>query len=739
MRRSTACLAVAAGVLAVATFGPYAIGAGLVGLFVCQNRKPMLLVLAAMIMTVLASPTFVDGNFEGSGIVVRIVREEEHGTRALVRTNEGKILLSTSTSLLPGETIAFRGERKTPFKKRNLYGFDEARYFRTLGARAKVYTDDVTILNETLRTRLVRTVKIRLAPLGEGGDLLLHAIFGYGGAESEDVRAIGLAHLLAASGLHVLILIAIIKYILALFPISYKMRSYTTILTLFLYLVLTGFPPSLVRAWIMASLAIIAPDMGYIHRAKDGLMTAWIVILLITPYALFSPSFLMSFAATAGILWISSYFHMLGSAMATTLAAGLGVFPVTLVFFGSVPLISFVANLIAAPFFVIAFALAVIFLPFLGSLFGIWLLSIIGVPLRIFIALVHFLPNHTLYFGKADAIHVVAYGVLLWMAFSDSFGRLRLSKEGIRFLRTSMIFLILLQAAHTIFPSTVFYHVDIGQGDATVIRGRETILIDTGGEGHTHFDSGAGILFPFLRAIGTNKIDVLILTHSDADHAENAIALMDEFPVKTLVVSKHFGDDLLSEAILKTAMRKNILIQRIVTGDFYSSSIGTFKFFSPPFTGNDGSIVTHVTTKRHTILYPGDAERAAERDLARIVPKANILHAAHHGSRTSSNGFFLDRVEPQCAIISAGRKNTYGHPHKETIERLNARNVKMYRTDQSGMILVDGNESFPYTLRDRSRKNAIYAFMILAEDLVIIWGFWRYGWTTKDSLDQSIR
>lgn len=738
MKRSTECLAVAVGILLAATIGPYAIGAGLVGLFVCKNRKMAMFFLAATVLTFLATPDFTAGNVDGTGLVIRVLREDDNGTRALVRTNERKILLRTSSDLLPGETIVFRGERKVPSPRRNLYGFDEARYFRTLGARSKVYTDEVTVLGETLRTRLVRTVKARLAPLGENGELLLHAFFGYGGGAADSVRGVGLSHLLAASGLHVLILATILRSILALIPISYKTRSFATILVLFFYLLVTGFPPSLVRAWIMASLALVAPDLGFLHRPEDGLEIAWIVILLVSPYALFSPSFLLSFAATAGILGLAPHFQGLGSAVATTLGAGLGVFPVTLLFFGAVPLVTLAANLIAAPFFVLAFALAVVFLPFLGSFAGAGLLKIIAIPLDLFVALTKLLPNRALHFGKADATLVIAYGVILWMAFSDAFPRVRLLRSVMRFLSASMAFLILLQAVHTFFPRPIFYHVDIGQGDATVIRGRETTVIDTGGEGHGRFDSGEGILFPFLRAIGTTKIDTLLLTHADADHAENAIALLDEFPVQRLLVTERFGDDPLGAAILDAAKRNKVPVEFVRTGDVYENRDGTFRFFAPPLEGNDGSIVTHVTTKGHTLLYPGDAERDAEASLVRMLPAAKILHAGHHGSRTSTHDFFLDAMKPEAAIVSAGRNNTYGHPHEETLRRLDRHGVRIYRTDREGMIFVDENTEFPYTLRDRTRKNRICAFMVIAMDLVIVWGFRRYGWTTENSLHQSI-
>lgn len=738
MKRSTECLAVAVGVLLAATIGPYAIGAGLVGLFVCKNRKIAMFFLAATVLTFLATPDFTAGNFDGTGLVIRVLREDEDGTRALVRTNEGKILLRTSASLLPGETIAFRGERKTPMPKRNLYGFDEARYFRTLGARSKVYTDEVQVIGETLRTRLVRTVKARLAPLGENGKLLLHAFFGYGGGAADSVRGIGLSHLFAASGLHVLILATILRSLLAFIPLSYKSRSFATILLLFFYLLVTGFPPSLVRAWIMASLALVAPDLGFLHRPEDGLEVAWIVILLVSPYAFFSPSFLLSFASTAGILKLAPHFQALGSPVATTLGAGLGVFPVTLLFFGAVPLVTLAANLIAAPFFVLAFAIAVVFLPFLGSFAGTGLLKIIAVPLDFFVALTRLLPNRALHFGKADATLVIAYGVLLWMAFSDAFPRVRLSRPVLRFLHASMLFLVLLQAVRTFFPRPIFYHVDIGQGDATVMRGRETMLIDTGGEGQGRFDSGEGILFPFLRAIGTTKIDTLLLTHADADHAENAIALFDEFRVQKLLVTERFGDDPLGVAILDAAKRSKVPVGFVRTGDVYENADGTFRFFVPPLEGNDGSIVTHVTTRKHTLLYPGDAEENAETFLVRMLPTAKILHAGHHGSRTSTHDFFLDSVKPEAAIVSVGRNNTYGHPHKETLARLDRHGMKIYRTDLEGMIFVDENTGFPYTLRDRTRRNRICALMVLATDLLIVWGFRRYGWITENSLHQSI-
>lgn len=235
--------------------------------------------------------------------------------------------------------------------------------------------------------------------------------------------------------------------------------------------------------------------------------------------------------------------------------------------------------------------------------------------------------------------------------------------------------------------------LDIGQGDAILINylHRYQILIDGG-------PSGKKVLTELSKTMPSfdNKIEVVIATHPDRDHFTGLIDVLKKYQVGVVLINGQESDDELWQEFQKTITEKNIPEE--VGGEGSVLTIGQeikFKFYNPDKieknkkAKNDNSIVTRLDYGKNSFLFAGDAGFDAEADMIFDQEDLDVdwLKVGHHGSRFSTSKFFLARVTPQVSIISVG-ENDYGHPTKETLQRLQEANSKILRTDQLGTITV---------------------------------------------------
>lgn len=231
------------------------------------------------------------------------------------------------------------------------------------------------------------------------------------------------------------------------------------------------------------------------------------------------------------------------------------------------------------------------------------------------------------------------------------------------------------------------HFIDVGQGDATLLRGPDfTILIDAGR--HDRDD-----VVPYLKAVGVERIDLVVGTHPHADHIGQMAKVIETFPVGDVWLS---GDEHTSrtfEKLLDAILESGAGYHEPRAGEVFTLGSARIEVVHPErVTGdfNNGSIALRITFGDVTILFTGDAEAPAELEMIRRGHdlSADILHVGHHGSRTSTSREFLEAVRPKVAVYSAGAGNEYGHPHAEVIERLLEYGVAIYGTDVHGTIKV---------------------------------------------------
>ena len=237
--------------------------------------------------------------------------------------------------------------------------------------------------------------------------------------------------------------------------------------------------------------------------------------------------------------------------------------------------------------------------------------------------------------------------------------------------------------------------VDVGQGDGIVIECEDTTLVIDGGE----YERRNAIL-RFLRNEEIKTIDCYIASHPHADHIGAAADIVNAFDVRTVMMTTFSEINVPTTVSYETFMTavdaENCDVLFASAGESYTFGELKLDVLSPSVeTGdyNNMSLVIKMTYKDNTLLFTGDAEAEIEQQLldSGADLSAQVLKIGHHGSSTSSCDSFISAVLPQIAVISCGLNNDYGHPHRQTLDTLEKYEITVYRTDQSGNIVVYGN------------------------------------------------
>ena len=239
--------------------------------------------------------------------------------------------------------------------------------------------------------------------------------------------------------------------------------------------------------------------------------------------------------------------------------------------------------------------------------------------------------------------------------------------------------------------------LDVGQGDGICMElpdGR-VYLMDGGSSDVSKV--GNYRLAPFLKAKGIRKIDAVFLSHGDADHINGIAELLEEKQMSIDCICLPAGAEQEEFVEIRDLARaRNISVRTIQAGDFWENNGAKFWCLNPADvteSGNAASMVLYMEYQDFSMLLTGDLEGEGEKSVAALlrsnaITGISVLKVAHHGSKNSTKEEFLRQCSPAVAVISCGEHNTYGHPHKETLERLNDMGTAVYRTDCSGAVQI---------------------------------------------------
>ncbi len=490
----------------------------------------------------------------------------------------------------------------------------------------------------------------------------------------------GITHLFALSGMHIALFISVLN------KIFHKLKFKNIIIYLFLgfYLFLTNFAPSILRAIFFYILLRFNKKLEINLPTLIVLLYTVILLLFLNPFLLFNIGFLYSIMATFGLILSAKLIkknNYLLKILMTSLIATIFTLPITLNNFYEINLLGIIFNIIFVPlisFIIYPLILISFFMPtsFLLSFF-IKLLELLSTWM------VHL--NLTLSMPKVSIIVIVSYYILLIII--------------ILYRKYFLIFLILGEGFF--FKITPFldsnyylYFLDVSQGDSLIIKipfSNKVMMIDTGGkipysEGQEKYYITDNTM-TFLKSMGINKIDSLILTHGDYDHMGDALHLVNNFKIEKVIFNNDAFNELEKDLIVNLK-KENIKyynkIKNINIKNFKLYFLNT-KIYDNE---NDNSNVTYTNILGYKFLFMGDASTTKEQDILNKYNLSNItfLKVGHHGSKTSTSKEFVSKITPKYAIISVGKNNRYGHPNKEVLDNL--KNTKIYRTDLDGTIIV---------------------------------------------------
>lgn len=259
----------------------------------------------------------------------------------------------------------------------------------------------------------------------------------------------------------------------------------------------------------------------------------------------------------------------------------------------------------------------------------------------------------------------------------------------------TIIFMVL-AGAFELFQGTVaitpgeelkVHFLDVGQGDSIFIElpTNETILIDAS------IKDASDKIINYLKEEKVSKIDYVFATHPHSDHIGGMSAVIKAFDIGQIYMPKAVTTTKTYENLLLTIKDKNLKIKTAKAGNTIIDTDDLKLVVLAPNQDsyeslNNYSIVLKLTYKEKRFLFTGDAETLSEKEITGDV-EADVLKVGHHGSRTSTSQAFLNKVNPSYAVISVGLNNDYKHPHQEVLDRLEKKNIKIYRTDQNGDII----------------------------------------------------
>jgi competence protein ComEC len=489
--------------------------------------------------------------------------------------------------------------------------------------------------------------------------------------DGEQLRQAGLSHFVAVSGSNVAVFLALWWVIAGPLAMGPRRRALAGIGGLVLFVVITRWEPSVLRASAMAGLVLLARTVGVALSPWSALGTAVGGVLLVAGELSADVGFQLSVAATVGVIagangFRSARARWLTASLGVTVSAQIAVAPLLLAHFGSVPLVSPLANLLAAPL-----VMASTVSGGLGLLLGVRPLIDLAVTAA---GLVLSIARWAAPWPQLEPGTLVVVAVVLGV------GGWRPLRAPAALAGACVLAVIVFSPISRISGAAVVV-LDVGQGDAILVRGAagETVLVDGGPD--------PVLLIRKLRQMGVDRIDLAVLSHPHADHVSGMVAALEGVPVGTLWHPGFVDGGPIFGELLEIAASRGIGVEvpevgwQADIGSVHLEVLGPNRRYASP---NDQSLVLLATVEGHTVLLPGDVEVIAQRELGTV--HAAILKVPHQGAATSDLAW-LRAVQSTTAVISVG-PNTFGHPSAEVVAALEEAGADVRRTDQEGDVII---------------------------------------------------
>ena len=613
-----------------------------------------------------------------------------------------------------GDTVMLKGILKLPDDAANPGGFDYRMYLRTndIAATMSLHNGVITgkkfsVIYEAQKLRVLLLEKISEF-MPDSTDMLVRAIL-LGDKEilSDDVKDMfsgsGVSHALALSGMHLSILTAFMLWFISKTPMHIRLRSAFCMIVVILYILLAGFSPSLIRAGIMSLFLFGATLLKRRYDFLTAIVFAATLIVSENPFAIYSVSFQLSFAATAGIVFIGSPLYrtiryklqpgrFLSAIMMTvilSLTATVATLPIMARSFGSISLYTVLGNILVVPLIEILFGGGIIML-LIGSVSAI-AAKVIGIGLAFVTKAIIFICQTISSLG--GAFLTVKYpGIADWIFYISLIALiycLATKPKKFKLPLISVVLSLLLCTSVEVYENTVFRvdFINVGQGDSALVHipHGKNLLIDCGPDS---FGEAAS----YIKSKGIYELDAIYLSHFDSDHSGGLGEVLSSVKVKKVVVSHTNAKNKDNLEILNKIIKSGTPVE--FADDTYRENFGICEIKSlwptdnSSSDDNNNSLVLSLSYKDKRFLFTGDINTKTEENIIKNTKNldTDVLKVAHHGSKTSTGDNFVNKLSPDYAVISAARNNSYGHPDKTVVSRLENSGCRVFRTDLNGYV-----------------------------------------------------
>ncbi|MEN6376052.1 MAG: DNA internalization-related competence protein ComEC/Rec2 [Smithella sp.] len=701
---------------------------------------------------------------EKNVLIVRCIRLIENGTYIPVAGGV-RLVIPADLNFSYGDFVRFHSSLKKIRNFNNPGSFDFERFLNRQGIFATGFIADpsgIILLRKNSASRLkshlesyrlyLKEIIYRNAPAPQR-EIIEAMTLGSQTAIPLNIKdnfsKTGTSHILSISGLHIgmvaatafffiSLLLKSSEYLMLRFNII-KVSAAASFLVVLLYALIAGMGVTVIRSALMAFIFLISLIFSRQKDPFNTLALAGLVILIISPEALFDISFQLSFLAVLSIIyvvprfsdisfdrfsmlpgWSRNIIRYLYMSVLVCLAATIGTLPLIIYYFNRASSVTIIANLIAVPLLgTLALALAMLFLlaSFFSPAVAGFFVKITSFFVLISIEIINILASYSwssFSITRPNFLEIAIFYLFLFILiqFVDS------KKEAKGFfpqqpliMRYALIFTLLFFIGDTIYlfsrdevsSDLRITAIDVGQGSATLVRfpGGHNMLIDGGGFARSSFDTGKMVIAPYLYHERISKIDTVILTHPHPDHMLGLLYILDNFKVREFWSTEKIIDNEFYQKIQKIIAERKIRIIRL-SDQTTPKKIGNVEinFLWPPHRPqpaaaefsdddiNESSLVFQLKYGKISFLVTGDISAAIEDMLVRSGKdlRSDVLFVPHHGSAHSSSSEFIKKVSCRYALASAGRGNTFHHPHQSTLERYKAEQANVLRTDQDGAV-----------------------------------------------------
>lgn len=639
-----------------------------------------------------------------------------------------------------GAYVCVGGELDYYNHARNQGEFDSYKYYRNRGCIFAIRNGEILEISEQYRhtSQKMHEIKHYFEDIldekfeKEDSAILKAMLLGVKEELDQEIKEAfqknGVAHILAISGLHISFLCMSLYNLFIRVGLPLRISVLLSEIVLVSYILMVGFSPSAVRAAIMFSFFLIAKILKRSYDMLSAMAASSIVILSINPGYIFDVSYILSFTAIisigifaakyvdntcffkeklkfrhqSGFIDVAYNFFVPGilNSIVVSLWAYAVSLPILLCCYYETALYAVILNIIVVPL------MSVLLLCSIGVLVLTSEVNILTFPLCLIIKSILNLYEKICLFLEHIGVgrvnlgkpYVWAIGIYYFLLLLICLycGKRKSIVQGIAVIGCILLMIIRL-------PSTGLYMLDVGQGDCSVfVNSNRNVYIFDGGSSSKR-NVGKQRLIPFLKYHGIKRIEAVFISHPDEDHMNGILELVESAGKECLQINHIYvySDSLENSDYqeLQNVVRKSKLGLEIVEGinSGYELEDGelSIKCIYPEAKSdldstNDASLVLSLKYGEFSCLETGDTTKEAEQEMCRkgLLEAVDVLKVAHHGSNTSTAQIFIDVIRPSVALISAGKNNRYGHPHKETIETLDEANVTMVATKEEGQITV---------------------------------------------------